>query len=196
MRKKKTASRPKRSSLLLVLAISVLVAYLFGPKWWPIVEAYAVHLAVIGFLVASLGLYRLVRRLRLASSMAEIDTMGGHEFERYLKRLFKRLGYSAKNVGASGADFGADLVIEKDGIKTAVQAKRYLRGRVGNDAVQQAIAGATYYDCHRAMVITNAHYTKAAREQADKCAMIPVVLWNREDLEEVLGSRFADRIGG
>ena len=164
------------------IGIFAFLAYLLWPKWWPLLQAHAVHLAAVGSLIAALWFYRLARRFKLAATLAEIDTMNGHEFERYLVRLFKRLGYRAKNVGASGADFGADLVIEKDGIKTAVQAKNYLHGRVGNDAVQQAIAGATYYDCQSAMVVTNARYTKAAKEQASK-SMTRLVPQSMQDIE-------------
>jgi restriction system protein len=185
--KKRTRTPAKHPFGVGLLCLAALAVFVSWPKWWPLVEAHALHLFIIGVIVVAIFLVRMVRRFKLASSMTEIDAMSGHEFERYLVRLFKRLGYRARNVGASGADFGADLVIEKGGVRTAVQAKNYCHGRVGNDAVQQAIAGATYYDCQRAMVVTNARYTKAAREQADHCALIPVILWNRKDLERVLG---------
>ena len=103
--------------------------------------------------------------------------------------MFQRMGYRTEVVGASGSDFGADLVIEKSGIKIAVQAKNYERGRVGNDAVQQVIAGATYYDCKAALVVTNVSYTKAAQMQARGCSLFPVTLWSRADLEIVLSRR-------
>lgn len=124
--------------------------------------------------------------MRLASSLKEIDRMGGHDFERFLVRLFQKHGYLAKNVGATGGDFGADLVIEKSGVKIAVQAKNYTSGRVGNDAVQQAIAGATFYDCDQAMVVTNARYTKSAYKQAKACRYFPVTLWDRDAIQSLL----------
>ena len=142
----------------------------------------AVGVIFVGIVVVILA----YRRWRLTGSLSEIDNMSGHDFERYLTRLFKRLGFKSKNIGASGGDFGADLIIEKDGVRIAVQAKNYCRGRVGNDAVQQAIAGATFYECHQAMVVTNARFTKAARVQAEGCTLFPVTLWDRRDLTKVL----------
>jgi restriction system protein len=58
------------------------------------------------------------------SGMADIDKMDGREFEHYLGILFKNQGYSVNVTKASG-DYGADLVIGKDGKKIVVQSKRY-----------------------------------------------------------------------
>ena len=144
----------------------------------------AIAAAFAAALVAWIG-YRIRRRLT-AGPLDDIDAMTGHEFERFLSRLFSRLGFRVRLVGASGGDFGADLIIERDGISIAVQAKNYEAGHVGNDAVQQAIAGTTYYNCHAALVVTNSLFTKAAEEQAERCAHFPVTLWNRLDLETAL----------
>jgi restriction system protein len=141
-------------------------------------------LAGICALIGLLWIVKLARTRRLASTMAQIDAMSGVEFERYLVKLFKKLGYKAQHVGGS-EDFGADVIVEKGGMKVAVQAKNYQSGRVGNDAVQQAIAGATYHGCEEAMVVTNALYTKAARLQAEK-STLPVILWDRHTLEQIL----------
>ncbi len=150
------------------------------------VRAHENHLLTIASALLLLALYLFLRPRKIAASLREIDAMTGHEFERFLAKLFQRMGYRAQVVGASGSDFGADLVIEKGGVKIAVQAKNYDGGRVGNDAVQQAIAGATFYDCKAALVVTNASYTKAALLQARACGLFPVTLWNRTDLEAVL----------
>jgi len=145
---------------------------------WMIVAA-----AVAGFLILVL----LIKRIGLVKSMKAVDAMGGHEFERYLAKVFRGLGYSVETVGLGGGDFGADLIVTKRGVSTAVQAKNYDRkNRVGNDAVQQAIAGATYYNCREAMVVTNSTFTKAAKEQASKCTAFPVTLWSRDDLQKAI----------
>lgn len=187
-RRKKQPGTKHRFARVLLAAAALTTGYgvLFHRA---LIEAHLTHIGVAAGLVALLWLIRLFKRLRLASTLSEIDAMGGHEFERYLVRLFRRLGYRAENVGGNGGDFGADLILEKDGVKIAVQAKNYTCGRVGNDAVQQAIAGATYYDCQEAMVVTNARFTRAAKEQAGRCSVFPVTLWNRNDLKQVLGDR-------
>ncbi len=191
VRRKKKRSGSKRGGSLLVVAVAGVAGYL---AWChrALIEAYTPHLLIAGATVIVFWFYRVVRRHRIASTLSEIDAMDGHEFERFLVRLFRRLGYRARNVGGQGGDFGADLIVEKDGARIAVQAKNYLSGRVGNDAVQQAIAGATYYDCQEAMVVTNAMFTRAASEQAKGCSLFPVTLWNRRDLERIICQRRRD----
>lgn len=54
-----------------------------------------------------------VERLK-RSGIAEIDQMQGVQFEQYLGHLFRSQGYKAEVTKASG-DFGADLVISKNG---------------------------------------------------------------------------------
>src|SRR2546422_11228928 len=80
---------------------------------------FVIFFAVVG--IAS----ELRKERRFAESgIAEIDTMDGITFERYLEILFSNIGYSVKRTQASG-DFGADLIIKKGGASTVVQAKRY-----------------------------------------------------------------------
>ena len=132
----------------------------------------------------------LARQWEHSRSMDHVDAMSGHQFERYLKKVFQASGFKAKLIGMEGADFGADLIVEKDGIRYAVQAKNYDRNvhKVGNDAVQQAIAGATYYKCEQAMVITNAGFTKAAKQQALASDIIPVTLVARDKLKQMIAN--------
>ncbi|WP_253187253.1 restriction endonuclease [Paenibacillus sp. GP183] len=51
--------------------------------------------------------------------------MDGRQFELYLGLLFKALGYKTE-VTLSAGDYGADLVIEKNGVRTVVQAKCFV----------------------------------------------------------------------
>ncbi len=108
-------------------------------------------------------------------SLRCIDKMDGQQFEVYLAKKFKELGYKVVITPYQG-DQGADLIIEKDGIKTAVQAKRYSEN-VGNAAVQEIIAGKIYYGCDKAMVVTNSDFTKAAKDLARRAN---VTLWDRK----------------
>lgn len=84
----------------------------------------------------------------------------GIEFEGYLKNLFEKLGYIVETTRVSG-DQGADLIISKDGIKTAVQAKFY-SSKVGNKAVQEVVSAIKYYNVDSGMVVTNNYYTSSA----------------------------------
>lgn len=120
---------------------------------------------------------KLIEKQRLAKSgISDIDKMSGELFEKYLEVLFERLGYKVERTRYIG-DYGADLIVQKDGIKTVVQAKRY-RGKVGVRAIQEAVGAKGYYNCDKAMVITNSYFTRQAKELASKNG---VELWNRID---------------
>lgn len=93
-----------------------------------------------------------------------VDSMDGISFEKFLTHLFTNMNYKAEITQASN-DQGADLIIEKLGERTVVQAKCY-SSTVGNTAVQEVTGAKQYYNCTKAMVITNNYFTKSAIELA------------------------------
>lgn len=96
----------------------------------------------------------------------ELDQLSGPEFEAFLAGLFRAQGYAAELTPTTG-DYGADLILLKDGQRIAVQAKRYV-GSVGVAAVQEALSGQAYYKCHAAWVVTTGAFTVNALELAKK----------------------------
>jgi restriction system protein len=126
--------------------------------------------------------YQLWEKQRLAKSgIDDIDQMGGKTFEKYLEVLFEKLGYRVERTRYIG-DYGADLVTAKDGVKTVIQAKRY-RGKAGVKAIQEAVAAKGYYDCSKAMVVTNSFFTQQAIELARRNQ---IELWDRDKLVSAL----------
>ena len=117
--------------------------------------------------------------------MFEIDKMTGEQFEERLRILFTNLGYKAErtSIGKVKPDYGVDLVIEKDGVRTAIQAKCYIKQLVGEDAVKEAYSGKNYYHCAEAMVVTNNNFSKMAWWLAKSNN---VKLWSRNYLVKVL----------
>ncbi len=101
-----------------------------------------------------------------AAQAAELDELNGVEFEYFLEGLFRSQGYTVELTPSTG-DYGADLILSKDGQRIAVQAKRY-RGSVGVAAVQEALSGLAYYQCHTAWVVTTGTFTQNALELAQK----------------------------
>jgi restriction system protein len=154
-----------------------LLVSLLARIWW----FFALFL-ILGITWVAIKFYQ---HQRLANSgIFEIDHMTGEQFEQRLQILFTNLGYKAQrtNNSKSRPDYGADLVIEKDGIKTVVQAKRW-RGWVGEDAVRQAYSAMNYYKCTQAMVVTNSNFSQMAWQLAKSNN---VKLWNRNHLINVL----------
>lgn len=101
-----------------------------------------------------------------AAKATELDALSGVEFEEFLAGLFRVQGYATELTPVTG-DYGADLILIKDGQRIAVQAKRYI-GSVGVQAVQEALSGMAYYKCHTAWVVTTGTYTSNAIELANK----------------------------
>lgn len=118
---------------------------------------------------------------RSGLTIDHIDEMTGIEFEHFLCRLFNESGYNATLTKASN-DQGADLILEKLGERTVVQAKRYF-GAVSNTAVQEVVAAKAYYRCENGMVVTNSYFTKSAITLA---MSNKVTLYDREKLKEKL----------
>ena len=110
--------------------------------------------------------------------MFEIDKMSGEEFERYLEILFRDDGYQVTHVGNSKGDYGADLILEKEGKKIAVQAKCW-HNTVGEKAIQEVVSSKAIYNCKEAMVVTNRWFSYQAQHLAKANG---VTLWNRNDL--------------
>ena len=101
------------------------------------------------------------------SGINQIDQLTPFEFENWVTRFFQAQGYRAYTTQKSG-DYGIDVIAEKDHQKIAIQVKKYNQP-VGIKAVQEAISGAKYYDCHEAWVVTSADkFTTAAYNLANK----------------------------
>ncbi len=106
----------------------------------------------------------------LATDLRLLDGIG---FERHLEKIFEVLGYDDVERTKATGDQGVDLVVTDGSQRIAVQAKLY-SGNVGNDAVQQVVAGMAIYNCDRCVVITNSEFTNSARElaRANGCKLI------------------------
>ena len=119
--------------------------------------------------LAVLGLLGVVRyahaELRRTSGISAVDTMTGEQFEQRLATLFRTLGYRVSTTRATG-DFGADLVLERDGVRTVVQAKRW-DDSVGIEAVYEVVGAKAHYGASEAVVVTNAAFTPSAIELAN-----------------------------
>ncbi|MFJ5792697.1 restriction endonuclease [Lysinibacillus sp. NPDC093197] len=98
-------------------------------------------------------------------NIEEIDKMGGTEFEEFLSELYYGLGYYAEVTPHN--DYGVDVIIIKDKIKTGIQAKCYGEGRrIGVEAVNEICGGAGYWKAQKKKVITNRYFTKKALNSA------------------------------
>jgi restriction system protein len=89
-------------------------------------------------------------------------------------------GWTAKATGATG-DQGADIIAEKEGMRLIVQCKLFGKP-VGNGAVQEAHAARAHFRATHAAVVTNADFTRSARDLA---ATTGVALIHHSQLGEI-----------
>lgn len=168
------------------LLLGILILSIFYPpirqtvmSFWYI---YTFAVLGIGIIVSS----KIYHQYKLSKAgIYEVDKMSGQDFENFLMSLFQRLGYKVQHTGKTG-DLGSDLIIEMDGIRTAVQAKRY-KERVGPDAVREVNTVIKPRNCTLGMVVTNSFYTQEAEYLAKQNN---IALWDRNDLvNNILKSR-------
>lgn len=123
-------------------------------------------------------------------NIEKVDIMDGVAFEQFLKRLFIYRGYNVSETARTG-DFGADLLLKKDGRSTVVQAKRY-NNNVGAKALQEIYSARHHYKADEMMVVSNAHFTKQAQVMAeeqnieliDREELIGIMNETRDELKE------------
>ncbi|MEG4034654.1 restriction endonuclease [Microcoleus sp. S36b_A4] len=121
------------------------------------------------------------RKRLLDSGILEVDEMTGKEFENFLYLYFINFGYSVK-LTQDSQDYGADLILYKDGSKTVVQAKRS-KNPVGIKAVQEVAGAVKYYNGNKGRVITNNRFTENAYNLAESN---DIELWDRKRLIEFI----------
>ncbi|MGM0711827.1 restriction endonuclease [Brevibacillus parabrevis] len=168
--------------------INLVVLIILGISGYVYLQTQSITAAAIIFgilLVIAMGVRFWIdsvaqERLR-RSGIADIDKMDGRQFEHYLGLLFKSQGYRTTVTRAAG-DYGADLILEKNGQKVVVQAKRYSKN-VGIEAVQQIVGSLAHYGANTAWVVTNRDFTDAAYKLAASNA---VKLINRQALIEMI----------
>lgn len=123
---------------------------------------------------------KLSRNADKRITVEEIEHLDGFQFEELIGELYRKAGYKVHITKKSG-DQGADLIVEKNGVSTAIQTKKYA-GHVGNSAIQEVVAAMKYYDCDKTMVITTGKFTKSAYELAGRNG---VQLIDKKGLDEL-----------
>lgn len=168
-RSKRSSKYSLENGLAMFVVLFVFLA-VFGGKTGQasvvsLTKALTPFIIFIAVIIGLRLIYRVYQHDKLSrTGIFDIDKMSGPEFENRLMVLYKNLGYQVEHTGKSG-DLGVDLIIEKGGRKTAIQAKRY-HSDVNEAAVQQVYTGKTVHHCDDALIFTNSNFTKLARKVA------------------------------
>ena len=96
--------------------------------------------------------------------IADADIISGEHYETLCRNLLQVRGWRVETTPVTG-DQGADLIAEADGCRVVIQCKFYSKP-VGNKAVQEAHAALGFHAGDRAAVVSNASFTRSARQLA------------------------------
>ncbi|MFQ6704006.1 MAG: restriction endonuclease, partial [Alphaproteobacteria bacterium] len=114
-------------------------------------------------------------------NQSKSPTLTPANYEKYIATQLIKLGFVALTTKSTG-DQGADVLATKNGVSFAIQCKMYSKP-VGNKAVQEANAGRDFYKKDYGVVVSNAGFTKSARQAANACG---IILLNDNQLEDLL----------
>ncbi len=121
----------------------------------------------------------------LELTLENIDVMSGYEFEELIIDYLRNNDYEDVEGTKYSGDFGVDIIAYKDGLKYAIQCKRF-NSKVNLKAVQEVVAGKKHYQCNNAIVVTNNYFSKSAIQLAESNF---VELIDRDDLTKFLKSK-------
>ncbi|MQX35678.1 restriction endonuclease [Roseospira navarrensis] len=110
------------------------------------------------------------RCVAIAADCAFDPDMDGYAFERFCAGLLDRAGWTTE-VTAASQDQGVDIIATRDGVRVAIQCKKY-GGPVGNKAVQEASTARLHARCRHAAVVTNATFTRSASALAQSSSVL------------------------
>jgi hypothetical protein len=102
------------------------------------------------------------------------------DYEKHVEHELTKLGFDTRTTKTTG-DQGADVLATKNGVSFAIQCKMYSKP-VGNRAVQEANAGRDFYKKDYGVVVSNAGFTKSARQAAHACG---IILLNDNQLDDL-----------
>lgn len=162
----------------LTMLVTLYLVFKYHEHWQAILIGIAVFLACLVAIVVFIT--RIIRRARIDRAMAtdDYDSLSGEEFEEFCADVLRGNGYTDVEVTKGSGDHGVDVLAKKDGLKYAIQCKRYSKP-VGNKAVQEVYSGKDIYKADVAVVMSNMDFTQQAIEDARK---LNVELWNRDKI--------------
>ena len=106
--------------------------------------------------------------------------MNGLQFENFIAELLSKQDFKHITL-TERYDLGIDIIAEKEYITYGIQIKRQ-SSPIGVTAIRQVVSALNYYDCSRAMIITNSVLTKTAVKLArsNQCIVIDrgrLIVW-------------------
>lgn len=107
------------------------------------------------------------KRLDSQQSIETIRALPWREFELLLAEHFRRLGYHVETT-PDGPDGGIDLILQRDGRLTLVQAKQWRSERIGVAKVRELFGIQSARRAAESILVTSGRFTPDARAFAEE----------------------------
>lgn len=106
-----------------------------------------------------------------ADLVEQLRAIDWFQFEKLVALAYRKLGYAVTRRGGANPDGGIDLMIEKDGQRSAIQCKQWKTWNVGVKAVREFLGALTDAEIQKGVFITLCGYTGEAKQLAEKHGM-------------------------
>lgn len=159
----------------------------YHQHWQAVLCCVSVFLVCLFLVVFFFSRIIKMSKIEKAMNSKSFDSMSGEQFEEFCADILRGNGYQNVELTPTTGDHGIDILARKDGVKYAIQCKRYSKP-VGNKAIQEAYSGKTIYNADVAVVMTNTDFTSQAIHDATK---LNVLLWGRDKIDSLQKSWFS-----
>lgn len=109
--------------------------------------------------------------------------LDGHQFEDAVASVFRHFGYDAK-VSKRGGDGGIDIVLKKNGQRTAVQCKAHAKP-IGPSVARDLLGTMAHLGFNKGIIVSRSGFTAGTR---DFVREEPIQLMNLNDILDMCGS--------
>jgi restriction system protein len=124
------------------------------------------------------------RRLSRQRALRDLAALSWQQFEEVIADAFRRHGYRVRE-GRGRGDGGVDVILERDGQVTVVQAKHWRRDRVGVQLVRELYGVQRAMWARHSMFVAMGNYTAAGTQFAAAGGM---TLVDGEELLRIIGT--------
>jgi len=100
--------------------------------------------------------------------LARLSAIDWYQFEKVVARLYEKLGYTVSRRGGAKPDGGIDLIIEKPGIRWAVQCKQWKNTEVEVKAIHEFVTALQLEGLSKGTLVTLRGYSAPAQQLAEE----------------------------
>jgi restriction system protein len=98
---------------------------------------------------------------RAELKLAQLGSLRPEEFEEFVAEVFEALNFEVQRCGGTG-DEGADLRVQRDGVRGVVQCKYQGKAVVGSPALQKFLGTVHHTRSHKGFFVTTSTFSLAA----------------------------------